>query len=202
MKKTLVWGGGIFASFLIAALCMGTVVNWLFNLAAVKNGDWHTSLLAGDSGADPYSKAAVAIGGLLASRLQDAMYYRISTLEGKPLKANCDYRMEGKDLDANWWSITAYGPDHFLMPNAVDRYSFNNANLQRRDDGSFVIHISRERQKGNWLPIGEVRQPGSWLCSSGEQDFDLLLRLYEPGRAYLDNPESAPLPRLIEEACR
>lgn len=202
MKNILVWGGGILAAFLVAALCLGTVMNFLFGMAAVKNGDWHTSLLAGDAGADPYGKAAVAAGGLLAARLQDSMYYRISTLEGQPLKANCDYRIEGEDLDANWWSITAYGPDHLLMPNPIDRYSFNNANLQRSSDGSFVIHLSGNKQAGNWLPIGKVRRPGSWLFGSGGQDFDLLLRIYEPGRAYLDNPGNAPLPRLIKEACR
>mgnify|MGYP003881036391 CR=1 FL=1 len=202
MKRCLIWGGGILASFLVAAFCMGAVMNSLFGMAAVKNGDWYTSLLAGDTGADPYSKAAVAVGGLLATRLQDSMYYRLTDIDGEPLKANCDYRLQGEELDANWWSVTAYGPNHFLMPNASDRYSFNNGNVQRKSDGSYVIRISRTPQPGNWLPIGEVRQPDSLLFGGEPQEFDLLLRLYVPGRVYLNQPAMAPLPRLVKEVCR
>ena len=74
-------------------------------------------------------KASVALGGLLASTREDSMYYLPDSVSGEPLRLNCRYRIEGRDYDADWWSITAYGWDNYLIPNDHKRYSFNNENL-------------------------------------------------------------------------
>ena len=127
------------------------------------------------------------------------MYYTISSVAGEPLNLDCRYRIEGGDYDANWWSITAYGWDYFLIPNEQKRYSFNNDNINRGEDGRWVIHVSATEENGNWLPVGPSGAPASE--KSTHHDFDLLLRLYTPGEAYLQNPGSAPLPVVTQEGC-
>ena len=76
-------------------------------------------------------RAAVSIGGLLASTRDDSVYRAV--LRG--------WRASGAELrlqdlqrryDADWWSITAYGWDFYLIPNSEKRYSFNNREALRR----------------------------------------------------------------------
>ena len=128
------------------------------------------------------------------------MYYRLSTVAGEPLRLNCRYKIEGKDYNADWWSITAYGWDNYLIPNAQKRYSFNNENLIRNADGSWIITVAATEQPGNWLPVGSSGA-SRWRQFS-HQDFVLLLRLYTPGVAYIQRPQSAPLPIVTQESCQ
>ncbi len=166
---------------------------------SVENGNWITNVSTGSSDAGIMLKATIAMGGLLASTRENSMYYRLDSLDEEPLRLNCRYRIEGMDYDADWWSITAYGWDNFLIPNQQKRYSFNNENIVRRADGSWVIYVAAEEQTVNWLPVGPSGAP-SWRKRSGH-DFDLLLRLYTPGKAYLEAPQSAPLPTVTLEGC-
>ncbi|WP_320836796.1 DUF1214 domain-containing protein [Zhongshania sp.] len=166
---------------------------------SVQNGNWVTNVSTGSTDAGIMLKATIAIGGLLASTRENSMYYRLNSVDGQALRLNCRYRVDGNDYDADWWSITAYGWDNFLIPNPQKRYSFNNENILRSPDGSWVIYVAAEEQAANWLPVGPSGAP-SWRKRSGH-DFDLLLRLYTPGKAYLERPHSAPLPRVILESC-
>jgi hypothetical protein len=166
---------------------------------SAKNGDWITKVSTGSKDAGALLKASVALGGLLASTRENSMYYRLSSVAGEPLRLNCRYRIEGNDYDTNWWSITAYGWDNYLIPNVSKRYSFNNENLIRNSDGSWAITIGASEQPGNWLPIGPAGAP-TWRKFT-DHDFDLLLRLYTPGEAYLETPEVAVLPTVTQEAC-
>jgi hypothetical protein len=187
------------AAILLSAILLARSISEGVDEMGVQNGDWITSVSAGAADADPLLKATVAIGALLASTRENSMYYRLSSVAGEPLRLNCRYRIEGRDYDANWWSITAYGWDNYLIPNAEKRYSFNNDNLIRRGDGSWVITVAASEQPGNWLPVGPSGAP-IWR-KLGDYDFDLLLRLYTPGDAYLDAPRTAPLPTVTLEAC-
>ncbi|CAA0102674.1 Uncharacterised protein [Halioglobus japonicus] len=185
---------------LLSAIFLAANLNQRFEDMSVRNGNWMTSVATGSEGAGMMLKAAVAIGGLLASTQENSMYYRLSSVAGEPLRLNCRYRIEGTDYDADWWSITAYGWDNYLIPNAQKRYSFNDENLVRNADGSWVITVANTEQAGNWLPVGPSGAP-EWR-KPGDYDFDLLLRLYTPGKAYLETPESAALPKVTLEACR
>ncbi|MFQ3323985.1 MAG: hypothetical protein ACI90U_001810 [Pseudomonadales bacterium] len=166
---------------------------------SVSNGDWTTSLDTGSENAGVMQKAAVAISGLLASKRESSIYYRLSAIDGKPLTVNCSYRIEGNDYDANWWSITAYGWDNYLLPNELKRYSYNNDNLTRDDSGNWSVQVSAKSQGGDWLPIGPAG--GDDWKNFSDHDFDLLLRLYTPGIAYLQAPDIAALPKVVEEGC-
>jgi hypothetical protein len=188
------------ATILLAALLLARNVSGGLEAMSARNGDWMTSGAIGSQDAGVMLKAAVAIGGLLGSTQENSMYYRLSTVAGEPLRLNCRYRIEGKDYDADWWSITAYGWDNYLIPNPQKRYSFNNENLVRNADGSWAITVAATEQAGNWLPVGPSGAP-DWR-KLGDYDFDLLLRLYTPGNAYLETPQSAELPTVTREACQ
>src|SRR5262249_5932959 len=128
---------------------------------------------------------------LLALRSSEALYFIASVdADGRRLRSSCDYRIEGRDPPARWWSITLYADDMFLIPNRLARYSYGGSNVMREPDGHFVIHVAASERTGNWLPSGDHRQ------------LHLTLRLYGPSAAVLAHPEQAPLPSLVTEACR
>ena len=187
-------------TLVLSAVLLARTIGAGLNGMNLQNGDWVTSTATGTKDANILLKAGVALGGLLASAQEDSMYYRLSAINGEPLRLNCRYRIEGRDYDANWWSVTAYGWDNYLIPNSQGRYSFNNENLIRKVDGSWVITVAATEQPGNWLPIGPAGAP-AWRKSTSH-DFDLLLRLYTPGETYLNTPRSAPLPRVTREDCQ
>ncbi|NQZ87305.1 MAG: DUF1214 domain-containing protein [Colwellia sp.] len=193
------WPLAVLLALAASALFLSLTLKHGLGNSFLKNGDWYTSDSTGSADADVIVKTVVAIGGLLASTREDSMYYRLSSVAGEPLRLNCRYRIEGNDYDANWWSITAYGWDYYLIPNGEKRYSFNNENLIRGEDGRWVIHVGTNQQEGNWLPVGPSGTPIE--DKSDKHDFDFLLRLYTPGDAYLQKPESASLPTVTLEGC-
>jgi hypothetical protein len=187
-------------TLLLSAALLARSISDGLGAMSVKNGDWVTSVATGSQDAGIMLKAAVAIGGLLASTQENSMYYRLSSIAGESLRLSCRYLIEGDDYDADWWSITAYGWDNYLIPNPQKRYSFNDENLERNADGSWAITVAATEQAGNWLPTGPSGAP-DWR-KLGDYDFDLLLRLYTPGNAYLKTPQSAALPTVTREACQ
>ena len=200
LKLLLKLSGAAVLTILLSAVLLSRSISGEFDNISVQNGDWVTSVATGSQDAGVMLKAAVALGGLLASTQENSMYYRLNTVSGEPLRLNCRYRIEGKDYAANWWSITAYGWDNYLIPNPQKRYSFNNENLVRNTNGSWVITVAATEQAGNWLPVGPSGAP-HWR-KLGDYDFDLLLRLYTPGDAYLEMPQSAELPTVTRETCQ
>ncbi|QYC40228.1 hypothetical protein Nocox_13050 [Nonomuraea coxensis DSM 45129] len=120
---------------------------------------------------------------------EEAIYPRTSTsADGLPLDGSKRYRVRfPKDglppVDA-FWSLTAYGPDMFLVPNRFGRYSISgdDPGLVTGADGSLDLHLSHEPPAGfeaNWLPV----PPGR---------FNLILRLYLPRRPVLDGAYAYP----------
>jgi hypothetical protein len=113
------------------------------------SGPWLTSLYTGSSEGGPHLRAHVAVHGLLALGREETMYYTaVSDSEGKALDGNCSYQIEGRDPPTRWWSITAYGADDFLIPNAADLYSVSVNSVARRPDGTFAIALSQEQARG------------------------------------------------------
>ena len=136
-------------------------------------------------------RALVARTGLFALNKSETIYFVSDTDgNGQPLHSNCDYRIEGQDIQTRWWSITAYGADHFLIANEKTRYSFNGQDVIRASDGTYRILMSSTAQSGNWLPTGNQEQ------------LYLALRLYNPQPAVYENPAGLELPQIIREECR
>ncbi|MCJ7774381.1 MAG: DUF1214 domain-containing protein [Desulfobacterales bacterium] len=159
--------------------------------ASTKNGAWSVNLAIGSKQAGMYPRAVVARIGLFALNKSEAIYFSASTDDdGQLLHSGCDYRIEGNDLDARWWSITVYGADQFLIPNEKNRYAFNGKNVKREKDGSYQIHVSSAPKEKNWLPAGNEKQ------------LYILLRLYNPENSVYDNPGKIKMPRIVKEGCR
>ncbi|MBM4452237.1 MAG: DUF1214 domain-containing protein [Chloroflexi bacterium] len=167
------------------------LVDLIFVSKAVKNGPWMTNLDIGSQQAGPYLRAAIARHGLLALTKSEAVYFSAySDSDGQPLRGSCDYAIECEDMDAEWWSITVYGKDNFLIPNPQNIYSCNGNSLVRDADGMFRIHLSATPKEVNWLPSGN------------EESLSLTLRLYKAGNALLNDPAAAQLPRITKVKCQ
>jgi hypothetical protein len=155
------------------------------------NGAWRTNLAIGSSQAGMYIRALVARTGLFALNKSETIYFVADSDDnGQPLHSNCDYRIEGQDIETRWWSITAYGADHFLIANEKNRYSFNGHDVMRKADGTYRILMSSTAKPGNWLPTGKQDQ------------LYLALRLYNPQPVVYQNPAGVELPRIVREECR
>ena len=58
--------------------------------------------------------------------------------DGDPLMANQEYEVvlvATTRLPARWWSITAYGKDHFLIKNRLSKFSVNMRNVRNVESG-------------------------------------------------------------------
>ena len=147
-------------------------------------GPWHTSTTVGSAAANPYVRAEIARTGLLALNRAETIYFEARTDdEGRPLRAACAYDITGGAIASRWWSITAYGDDFFLIPNAEKRFSATAATLHKTADGAFTIALGPARRGVDWLPTGDM--------GGG---FNLLVRLYNPEPGIALEPGRAKLP--------
>lgn len=132
----------------------------------------------------------VTIFALFALPSQEAVYlFAADDNDGKRLNGDNNYSLTGNihDIKAEYWSITAYASDLYLIPNAENRYSFNRDNLQTDSTGNFTIHLSAAKSEGNWLP----------LKKGGK--FQLVLRIYKGEKEFMDNLDKANLPLLRKQ---
>lgn len=156
---------------------------------AIQNGPWRTDLTAGGSNADMYTRARVALFGLLALNKSETIYYTArGDSTGEAFDPKCSYRIEGHDPDARWWSFTVYGNDSFLVPNPQNKYSVSKNSVVRSTDGSFSIRLSGAAEPQNWI-------------ATSPDGFDVTLRLYNPGPTVLADPAGVALPSITKEAC-
>lgn len=184
----------LFGALLIAVLAglgsayyaVGIASGWS---GSIKNGPWVTDLTTGGANADMYTRARVAMFGLLALNKTETIYYTARTdSAGERFDPKCNYRLEGRDPDARWWSFTAYGNDSFLIPNAQNKYSISKNTVVRNADGGFVVRLSVSPQSENWI-------------ATSQNGFDVSLRLYNPGDSVLADPAAIALPSIVKEAC-
>jgi hypothetical protein len=155
----------------------------------VQNGPWRSSTLIGSSQAAPFLRAAVAMNGILALNRGETLYFSATTDEqGQPLSGACRYHVSGRDPDARWWSLTAYGTDMYLVRNPQHRYSATRDNVRRDADGRFAIELGGPPEPAPWIALPSGR-------------FVLTLRAYNPGPALTADPAAAELPRILRGAC-
>jgi hypothetical protein len=127
----------------------------------------------------------VTLFALFALPSQEAVYLFASSDENqKRLNGNNNYTIEGNihNIKAEYWSITAYGRDLYLIPNQANRYSFNRDNLKTDSLGNFKIVMSSTSTSGNWLPVQNGKK------------FELVLRLYDGEKDFMEHLDKATLP--------
>ena len=155
-------------------------------------GPWRASTLAGSPEADLYTRARVALGGLLALNREETMYYVASTdSAGQPLRARCSYRVSGLPPKARWWSVTAYAQDLYLFDNPQRRYSVNGQTAVLDAQGRFAF------VSGPAAPAGAMAGAVPWIPTPGEGGLFFTLRVYNPEAALSAAPGTLQAP-LIE----
>ncbi|MEO0417822.1 MAG: DUF1214 domain-containing protein [Pseudomonadota bacterium] len=154
---------------------------------------WVSDFAVGSNEASPYVRARVARHGLLALAKSEAVYFvRGKDDDGARLSSTCIYRISGQDMPARWWSITLYNVADSKLPlNDDDALSVDETSVVRADGTA----------SGAWEAIIAPEQPAdasNWISSRGSDGFDLLLRLYVPETALLNEPTQALSPPTLE----
>ncbi len=131
---------------------------------------WAGNRLTGRVGADPWTRAQVALTGLLALNPSQAIYFRRQVDDsGARLRENCRYRIAGGALPGRWWSVTVYAADDYLPLNHDDALSFDATEVQRNGAGRWSATVAPDRPA-----------QGAWASTRNAGDFDLTLRIYNP----------------------
>ena len=148
--------------------------------------------------ATDYTYRAFVAKTLLAANLpEDAVYPETSVdANGVPLTGARRYALHfaaGNLPPAHaFWSLTMYSPDHYLVPNAIDRYTLRDAALRRNADGSIDVAIQHDAPAGdttNWLP-------------APDGPFVVTLRMYWPDEAGIDGTYAIPAIQPLEHEAR
>jgi hypothetical protein len=179
---------------LVAGVALGLFATWLTVFhhsmpGGIDDGPWRTNLSIGSAASSPYTRASVALHGLLALNRSETIYYTAGAdSAGNALDGDCRYEVAGRDPDTRWWSITAYAADDYLIPNAQNRYSVSKNSVVRAPDGSVSAAVGGTSPSQNWIPVGHG-------------PFTLTLRLYNPSAGVAANPARAQLPAITKVAC-
>jgi hypothetical protein len=187
------WARYLITAVAGVALGLGGTV-YLVRHAALGNnvlfGPWATGRTFGSPSADPYTRAIVAVKGLLALPAHEARYYTAATdSDGAPLDGRCRYLILGGELPAAWWSMTAYDPAGYLIANPANRFSVAGNAFPNGGRGGWSIRLAPKPQPGAWLPSGGIPR------------LELTLRTYLPTDGGSGNPSADVLPRITREGC-
>ncbi len=185
---------------IVAGLVLGPVSVYAVlrnpNLSqAERYGSWQTSLLTGSPEAGMWTRAQVALGGLLALSRQETIYLTAFEDEtGRALDAGCVYRLEGGALPARWWSLTVYDSDHYLVPNPMNLHAFTRHDFEAMGMDAYSLTLSAAMAHGPWIPTAAGEEAGGL--------FSITLRLYNPAPEAQADIARVPLPRIRREMCR
>jgi hypothetical protein len=187
--------GTIFTLLIAAAVGLGATYFALDRGAAfgaLRIGSWTAFPKTGTTDADPYARATIARTGQLPVALGDGIAFVAKTDDkGRPLDGRCQVVLAGITPAARFWTLTLYGPDGELVPNATDRHGFTSEEVVRRSDGSFAITVDPRAAPGNWLPTG------------GIEHYQLVLRFYDtPVGVATKAGRELPMPSINTEACQ
>lgn len=178
---------------LVAGTALGLLATWLvvfrFPPNRVGDGPWQATPGAPTAQTGAYRRAIAAVHGLFALSRAEAIHYTATVdSDGHALTGRCRYEVEGPVPDARWWSITAYGPDDYLIANPTGRYSVTNRQVAPDARGNIVVRVGGTSGDNKSIVVGTGR-------------FSLSLRLYNPAPQLIANPTSVALPALLRVSC-
>jgi hypothetical protein len=158
--------------------------------SSARIGPWTTGTDFGTRKASAYTRAVVALHGLLALPAREARYYTAAEDDqGRPLDGRCRYRIAGGEAGGAWWSLTLYGSDGFLVRNPANIWSIGSAALPAGERRVWTVLAARDPQPGRWLPTGGIDR------------FELTLRVYLPADGGSRSLRRELLPRIERIAC-
>lgn len=153
------------------------------------NGWLITTSDMGTYGTNYDARAGVALVGLGANLLADAMYPIVrADGSGQPLNGANKYVIhfdKGQIPPANaFWSLTMYNSRQFFVANPINRYAIGDRDkLKFNPDGSLDIYVQHDAPSkdkiSNWLPA----DAGS---------FNIIMRLYWPKEAVTSGTWTPP----------
>ena len=188
-------GRAVTTAVVIAGLLAGAASGWYMIQHGMVQGEsysgWSGSKVTGSVDADPWTRARVAVSGLLALNKSQAIYFTRNTDDqGQRLREDCRYRVSGVALPARWWSVTVYAADNYLPLNDDDALSFDQTEAQ--PDG-----------KSAWSAIlAPVRPEGeAWASTRKAGDYDITLRLYQPAPSAQEDYGSIQMPKVTKLDC-
>ncbi len=161
------------------------------DLGGAGAGGWYGNSVTGSVDADPWTRAQVALTGLLALNKSQAIYFTTNVdAAGAPLREDCRYQVTGGALPARWWSVTVYADDDYLPLNDDDALSFDATEVQ--PDAS-----------GRWSALVTSQRPaeGAWASSRKAGSYSLTLRLYQPSQAAQNKLAAIPMPVVTRLDC-
>jgi len=135
-------------------------------MGEVKNGWLIPPPAAGNAGFDYVVNALVAVYGLTANTVTEAIYYPSTTdSKGRQLNGNTNYTITftqpmayATAVPPGFWSLTIYdGVTRYTVPNPINRYSLGSDNkMKTNPDGSFTMYVQNANpgkdKEANWLP--------------------------------------------------
>lgn len=158
------------------------------------SGPWTMWVSEGRTDADPYTRAHFATTGrLVVSTDLAATFVATTDNEGIRLHSSCEYKIQGRDFAASWWTLSVFNAKGGLIPNAAKRYAYTRDTIALRPNGEFVVTLAREARPGNWLPTG------------GAGRLAVVLTIVEPeptDSANIDGGVDFALPVLEKVGCR
>ena len=181
---------------LAIALVGGSGCVWLalerdFGFGTVTIGDWTAFPDHGTPAADPYSRARFSREADLAlGRAEGLVFTARRDSEGRPLLAECRYRVHGSPPPARFWTLYARDGDHRIVRVDSGRApALHSTSLLREPDNTAPVTVSRRAAPGNWLAI------------AGSGPFALVLTLYDTAITSSARIAEVELPRIVREGC-
>jgi len=183
------------AGVLAAGLVAGAASGWFSLQNGMVGGEtysgWSGSKVTGSVDADPWTRARVAVSGLLALNKSQAIYFSRNTDDsGARLREDCRYRVSGGAMPARWWSVTVYAADNYLPLNNDDALSFDATEVQPDPAGNWTAILAPTRPNG-----------GAWASTRKTGEFDITLRLYQPDAKAQADYGSIPMPKVERLDC-
>lgn len=138
----------------------------------------------------------MALGGLGANRIEDAIYPNTGVdASSQPLVGAKSYKLHFEKANlppaGAFWSLTAYDSTGFPIPNPEKRYAVGDRDpLVYNADGSLDLYV------GQSPPDAATLKP-NWLPTAADP-FNLTLRVYLPKREVLDGRWTPPPVTAIE----
>jgi hypothetical protein len=144
----------------------------------------------GTYGTDYLRRAMIAVMGLGANVVEDAIYpTAFGDIDGRPLGSGERYviHFEPRQLPPvrAFWSLSLYNDRQLFADNVIDRYAIGDRDhLTFNRDGSLDILVQRPSPGDQWL--------SNWLPAPASGGFSLTLRLYWPKPDALDRRWAPP----------
>ncbi len=186
------------AAVIALVIATGLMSSWHlveagFGLTTRTVGPWVMWTNAARIDADPYTRAHFArIGTMVLSTEVAHTYLARTDGDGLKLHSSCDYAVDGRSLEASWWSIAAFDEHGRLIANPTERHAYTSDTLASGSDGRFTVTLARDARPGNWLPTG------------GAGRLALMLTIFDPAaqQSGVDAPRPIDLPSIRKVQCR